>query len=396
MKPIRTLLLALLLFTPLTLRSQSFLIPGIPNQGLFMGGLGLSVIDDTTYVSLNFRPEIAVGKVGIGLDIPLRFNTTTGDLRKQDWDETYDFFRIIRYVRYGYKGDPFYSRIGTLDAARLGHGFIMNFYRNEINYDQRKIGLALDVDAGQFGFESMTNNLGRAEIFGVRSYYRPLYPMQIPILHNFALGGTYVIDIDPDQSRRTHDDVAVFGFDVELPIIKTSVVKTLLYGDWAKIRSHGSGQAVGVELTLRGIGGIFNFVAQLERRFLGKEFLPAYFNPFYEKERFQMLNGLPVRKQETLSSIQQTTRGTYGLLYGSVLGTVEVLGTFERQDAVPNSGILNIQARIPDAVPAISARASYNRTGIDSFSDAFKLDNRSVARLGIGYKVYPFLIVYLD
>jgi len=321
---------------------------------------------------------------------------STGDLRKEDWNETYDYFRLVRYVRYGHKGDAFYTRVGTLDATRLGHGFIMNFYRNELNYDKRKIGLELDADFGAFGFESMTSNFGRAEIFGFRGYYRPLHQFSIPILRNFAIGGSYVIDIDPDQNRATNDDVAVFGLDAELPLIRTSLIRTVLYADWAKFRGFGSGQAVGIELSLHGIGGVFNFVAQLERRFLGEQFMPAFFNPFYEKERFQLIAGTPVRKQDMLRSLNQSTRGTYGLLYGRVLNMVEILGTFEKQDDIPNSGILNIQAIIPDAIPSISARATYNRTAIDGFADAFRLDERSVARLGIGYKVYPFLIVYLD
>ncbi len=395
MKKRGSIFIALLLF-PLVGLSQSFLIPGIPNQGMFMGGLGVSVIDDTSYFVFNFRPEIAIGKIGVGLDIPLRFNMSTGDLRKEDWNETYDYFRLVRYVRYGHKGDAFYTRVGTLDATRLGHGFIMNFYRNELNYDKRKIGLELDADFGAFGFESMTSNFGRAEIFGFRGYYRPLHQFSIPILRNFAIGGSYVIDIDPDQNRATNDDVAVFGLDAELPLIRTSLIRTVLYADWAKFRGFGSGQAVGIELSLHGIGGVFNFVAQLERRFLGEQFMPAFFNPFYEKERFQLIAGTPVRKQDMLRSLNQSTRGTYGLLYGRVLNMVEILGTFEKQDDIPSSGILNIQAIIPDAIPSISARATYNRTAIDGFADAFRLDERSVARLGIGYKVYPFLIVYLD
>ncbi len=395
MKAIGSYLIALLLL-PSALFSQSFLIPGIANQGMFMGGMGVSVIDDTTYFTVNFRPELGLGKFGIGLDIPLRFNVSTGDIRRQDWNETYDYFRLIRYVRYGHKGDPFYTRVGTLDATRIGHGFIMNFYRNELNYDQRKIGLELDVDAGWWGFESMTSNFGRAEILGIRPYYRPIYGSNIPILKNFAIGVSYVIDLDPDGDRNTADDIAIYGMDVELPLVKTSMVRTLLYADVAKIRGFGSGQAVGIEVSLYGIAGTFNFVAQLERRFLGKQFTPAYFNSFYERDRFQMMNGVPVRKQDALAAIQTTTKGIFGLLYGSILNMVDILGTFEKLDAQPRSGILNVQAQIPDALPSISARATYNRTGIDGFADTFKLDERSVARLGIGYKVYPFLIVYMD
>jgi hypothetical protein len=318
-------------------------------------------------------------------------------LRDEDWDEGYDYFRIIRYARYGYKREPFYTRFGELDAARIGHGFIMNYYNNNvISYDRRKVGLVLDIDAGVAGFESMTSNLGRAEIFGGRVYYRPLYEMDTPVLRNFAIGASYVTDIDPDQDRATDDNVVEYGLDVELPVLKTPVLQTLLYADFAKISGQGSGRALGVEVSLQGVANTFNFVAQLERRFLGKNFLPGYFNAFYEIDKFRITNGDTLRKVALLDSQLVTTRGTFGLLRGTVINTVDVIGTFERLDGVQNSGILHIQATVPNTVPKFSLRAAYDRTGIDSFSDAFKLDNRSVARFGIGYKLNTFIVVYMD
>ena len=129
--------------------------------GLIMGGMGVSVIDNQTYFSINFRPEFAFGKFGVGLNVNLLYSTKTGSIRAKDWDSGYDYFRLIRYLRYGRKWDPIYARVGTLDAAQLGHGFIMNYYTNEASYDERKIGLAFDLDFGQFGFESVASNLGQ-------------------------------------------------------------------------------------------------------------------------------------------------------------------------------------------------------------------------------------------
>ena len=144
------------------------------NQGMVTGGLGLSSIDGRSYFTLNIRPELAFGKFGMGLDHMLRFDSETGDLRAQDWDNSYHWFRVLRYVRYGYKQnpDPVYTRLGALDNARLGHGFIMNYYNNQMIYDERKLGLEFDYDFGIGGFELMTSNLGRGEIFGGRLYYR--------------------------------------------------------------------------------------------------------------------------------------------------------------------------------------------------------------------------------
>src|SRR5574341_2219011 len=116
------------------------------DQGVFMGVMGLATIGGETFYTINLRPELAVGKFGFGLDIPLRYNTQTGQIRSQDWDEAYDYFRTVRFVRYGHKYDQFYTRVGTLETTRLGHGLIMTSYNNALIYDERKVGLELDID----------------------------------------------------------------------------------------------------------------------------------------------------------------------------------------------------------------------------------------------------------
>ena len=376
--------------------SQGY-VPGtaLMNQGMFMGGVGYSSIGGESFVTIHLRPELAIGKFGIGFEIPLRYHTETGHIRTEDWDDDYDYFRILRYVRYGHKGETFYTRVGALDAARMGHGFIMNYYNNSLLYDQRKIGLELDIDAKFAGLESMTNNLGRAEIFGGRVYYRPLWEMQTPILKNLAVGATFVTDTDPDAFDATDDGITEFGFDIELPFIKTSALQWGIYADYATINNYGSGTALGTELQMRGVAGVFDLTAQLERRFLGDEFLPSYFGPFYELERYQVDGNQAIRKTDALK-IAKETNGTLGLLYGHVLNTIQLLGTFERLDDQPNSGRLHLEATLPNTLPKIAARAMYDRRNIDGFGDAFDLDEDSVARAGLGYKIYPFLILYGD
>jgi len=199
-------------------------------EGLFNGGIGVTSINDETFLTLSFHPEIVLGKFGVGLNIDFLYNTETSEIRSKDWNENYDYFRLIRYIRYGWKGDKFYTRLGTLDAARIGHGFIMNYYTNEAEWDERKNGLVLDIDFGKFGFESMTSNLGRMEILGGRAYVRPFQDiLSTPIIKNIAFGATFVTDIDPDKNTDTEDNVSVYGGDVELPFLNNDILWTGIY-----------------------------------------------------------------------------------------------------------------------------------------------------------------------
>jgi len=369
------------------------------NENTFMGGIGLTVIDDQSYVTINLRPDFAIGKFGLGLNIDLLYNTENGAIRHEDWDEDYDWARLIRYLRYGHKRDKFYAKIGTLDYARIGHGFLMNYYTNEASYDQRKIGLALDMDFGIAGFETVTNNLGRFEIFGMRGYVRPLqYALEnIPIIRNLTFGVSYVTDIDPDGSRDSNDGFNAIGFDVELPLINIPLFRTYTYFDWAKLDTFGMGTAIGIAADLRLIAGVAEVSARLERRFLGKEFVPSYFDAFYEIQRYQpMEDGSLFRKDQSLAFIQEKTKGTFGELAGHILNTVRLVGNFQRLDGEKNSGIMHLAAETKENVPMVALQASYDKFGIETLNDAFTLDDRSIARLGVGYKVKPYLIFFMD
>ncbi len=368
------------------------------NENCFMGGIGLTVIDDQSYVTINFRPDIGMGKFGVGLNINLLYNTQNGAIRHEDWNESYDWARLIRYVRYGHKRDKFYTKIGTLDFARLGHGFIMNYYTNEASYDQRKIGLALDMDFGVAGFETVTNNLGRFEIFGIRGFARPLQKaIDVPIIKNLTFGATFVTDIDPDGSRGTDDGLNTFGLDIELPLINIPMLNTYTYFDWAKLDTFGAGTAIGIAADVRLIAGVAELSAKLERRFLGKEFVPSYFDAFYEIQRYQpMEDGSIFRKDQSLAFIQETTNGTFGELAGHILNTLHLVGNYQRLDGKKDSGILHLAAETSENIPVFMLQASYDKFGINTFNDAFTLDERSIARLGLGYKIKPYLVAFMD
>lgn len=364
---------------------------------LFMGGVGFAKIDDETFFSINFRPELALGKFGIGLNVNLLFNTETGEIRSEDWDESYDYFRLIRYLRYGHKNDPVYARVGTLDAARLGHGSIINYYTNEASYDERKIGLAFDIDFGKFGFESVASNLGRAELIGGRVFYRPLRGLvDIPIIKNFAVGGTFARDFNPDAYSGSDDGVSVFGLDAELPILRTKMAYSTLYYDWAKIDGYGNGHSFGIMAGIRNTGGMLALHARLERRLLGKEFVASYFDAFYEVQRYQPLGDTAIRKQDMLPAITEETKGIFGELQGGLLNnTVRLIGMFSRLDEQKNSGIMHLAADAPN-IPMVAAHATYDKINIETVEDVFTLDANSVARVGLGYKIKPYLVLYCD
>ncbi|MCK5398942.1 hypothetical protein KAJ26_02875, partial [bacterium] len=171
---------------------------------LSMGGnIGMEEIGGIMYYSLALNPEARFGKMGIGLDLYLRWNDeglfpyTTDDL-----------LSMIKYVSWGDKGvKPVYARFGILEDSLLGHGFILSHYQNAtpftIEKGLKRLGAQLDIDFKYVGFESITNDVSSFKVRGGRAFVRPLAPfIKKGPLSGLAIGLSYLEDIDPYESQR--------------------------------------------------------------------------------------------------------------------------------------------------------------------------------------------------
>ncbi|HVO75664.1 MAG TPA: hypothetical protein VMT35_16655 [Ignavibacteriaceae bacterium] len=386
------------------------------NRGQIAGGFGPTWIDDEPYYSLRFFPELSLANFGVGLDLRLDIDKN-GNLRKENFNEFSDYLSLIRYVRYGQKNDPVFVKLGALDYYTLGHGSIMYLYNNSPSFDARKIGLVLDVDFGNFGFESIYSRFAEAGVAGFRGYVRPLQFTElgiIPIIGSFEIGATFASDFHKyagiisalyDPAAKTlniTDDkgaINIIGFDLGFPIISNSMLDLTLYLDYAKILDFGNGAASGLMANLRGLG-IVTASAKLERRFNGKQYIPSYFNSLYEIERFetnassQSLTS-PVTKAQRLA-FMPAENGYYGELFVSVLGTFNIFGGYQRLDKISNSGILHLNGEVaPEELPFL-LRAGYDKLYIKNEKDLFTLDDRSYLFVETGYRPYPFMVIAIN
>jgi hypothetical protein len=131
-------------------------------------GIGAETIGETVYQTLTLSPDLAFGKFGVGIDINLHYTFTGGgtgqdfEIYSGDWvpaDAGLTFFELylpkIRYVRYGLKGEPLFVKLGSIDDATLGNGFIMGNYANTLFLPERRIfGLTFEMDGALFIFPS--------------------------------------------------------------------------------------------------------------------------------------------------------------------------------------------------------------------------------------------------
>ena len=405
----KKIIIALLFCASQIVNAQLF--PPEPGESLLGGGAGITWINGQPNYAIHLFPDFAFGNWGVGLDLNLEF-TADGKLRTENFNEFSDYLSIIRYVRYGQKGDPVYGRLGALDYSTLGHGSIMYLYNNSPSWDTRKAGLEFDVDFGVFGFESVYGNFGQAGVAGLRGYIKPLQLTSlnsIPIISNIEVGGSMVTDFDKNAGVSagflspstgdfvsTTDDggVTIVGLDIGIPILRTDLLDFDLYLDYAKIMNFGHGTTAGMILKFKGLG-LVDLTTRFERRFNGKEYIPSYFNSLYEIERFSFdpTTNIVTSKIQSLKNATSDGNGYYGELYARVLGMFDVRGSYQRLDKDPESGILHMYTLVaPNSMPVVF-RAGYDKINIKNERDLFKLDDRSFLYAEIGYKATSYLLV---
>jgi hypothetical protein len=369
-----------------------------PDQSTVAGGIGITWIDDQPYTTITLAPELALGKFGIGVYFQLLMdNNNNFKIRDDEYKGGAGYLRAIRYVRYGHKYDPFYARAGTLILSSLGNGFLMWNYTNASGYDQRKWGLAFDVDFGKFGLESVVNNLGRLELVGGNLYFRPFRFVSddMVLLKNFRLYGTYVFDNEipswetPGEIKKLN----AWGVGADLIFIDLPVFRSGVYFDFAKFQDFGNGKAVGVNAIFPEFVGLFGLSAKFEKRWNGEQFLPSFFGPLYERDRELDPFEFPQESSIRALELAPKTQGYFGQLAGHIINKVRLIGNFQRLSGISKSGALHLEALAPDLIPKFELSAFYDKRGIDIIKDLKTLDNQSLLAVDVGYRLNFFLVL---
>ena len=223
----------------------------------------------------------------------------------------------------------------------------------------------------------------------------------IPVIGGLEAGATLASDFNANANKTWGDSsgttrlaqgggaLSIVGFDVGFPLLSHEIIRSTLYADYAKIISYGSGATVGLSLGLRGLG-LITIDAKYERRFVGDQFLPSYFDAFYERERYQILDTNRFTSKAQVLKNAPGYDGYFGELLISVLNTFNVIGGYQSPTGVKNAGALHMELQTSKALPGILLTGGYDKKNIGSI---FKLDSNSLLYAQVGYKPVPYLVV---
>jgi hypothetical protein len=351
-----------------------------PLMKFFKEHLGFEIgsinIDGKIYSKAVIQPEFTIGKLGLGLYLPVIYTNNLFD--PDDWhkpngnnewsfgtdqsetmdvisDILADLFLKIKYVKWGDNRDDFFFKVGNLDDMTIGHGLLMSDYANDANFPSiRRIGVNIGADLGPSGFEAVVGDLADPEIFGARVYFE--------FGREMAFGISGIVDIDPasvadESGTDTYGDPIFInaGFDLDIPIIENETFGLVAFADvgamvpflredasiggetveaglkWQAIYNHNEDLEVADRIKNYGFksgvfGNIFDVKWNLEFRFYNGMFRPAFFNTTYERTRgLYVVDTLEylASLDETESSEPDYTMGIYG---GTEFDIAKVVG----------------------------------------------------------------------
>jgi hypothetical protein len=417
--------------------------PPADTMGSIGGDLNFGQIDGDWVTTVNVGLNFDLGQIGFGIQAPLHLVLKDNDpkndwyggvLRRQDWDEWTDYLKILRYFRYGRKGQLIFVQVGDLPGATLGHGTIANRYYNNTDIDHYRMGIQIDVNTDYAGVETLFNNGFISNLIGARAYVKPWSFVDTEsYLNNLAVGLTVVTDWNapyclknpmgqcrPDQSVVDGDQVAaidgsdnlqvanrkaatVIGGDIEFRLLNTDYLALTPYIDLNGIVDGGFGMHIGILSVFHIPVVSIDLSARVEYRYFQPDYVPAYFDSFYEIQKFGYpfkdelgvfgAAGMEVTNRPKRRVIEEMTgdwlNGYFAELVLDVMGWVQLGASYDDYDGPFNSN-LRMYVAIP-ALEVIQFGAYYYRHNFEGASEAFAFDEKSLFLAEARWQVWSIL-----
>lgn len=388
---------------------------------MFSAAFGYARIGGQNYAGVRLNPELKLGKVGIGFDIPVYFNLDGGDFYTDEFKDGTGVLRMISYLRYGRKKkDPVYIKVGQLAGEQIGYGGLVNNYNNSVSFEKRKTGISYDICVKKtYGVEGMYSdfNTGSFNLFAIRPYVRPFGASDIPVVKTLDMGFTYVADKDKtkrfDESKDINhfleDGMKAWSVDMGLTLVNSSVFNLSGYAHYSQLRKvesdslksyfaasetltsydKGTGMGIGLNANMKIIGNLFKLNARIERLWYSDNYMPQFFDAMYELNKDAKIKRLGnAEKQE----------GIYASLNASILDKIIIGGNLLLPDDISETSpaFMQLHLKTKDLFDRILIEGSYSKGNLTKLDDALKFDENSLALMRFAYKISPFLYTGID
>lgn len=397
------------------------------NDSNFAGvGIGYFNLDSVHYISATPMVDLHFFDKKLHLNFGATLNVTLFDpngggfsvpasnrIRRADWDEWQDYFKLIRRVQWGRKEDRFYVRAGRVGATSIGHGGLMRRYNNNMLANSTRVGLEVDGYTDYFGGEAFVSDVTlQSRVVAGLLFAKPLGWMDHYAAKSLSIGVTYAGDFGMPTAL-TRDDQGVvltdragnplfssgqihgLGASIEVkPIRIGNMVDVKTYVEFNQLLGHGNGVTVGVL-------GRFNFLnlialrARAEYRNIGNRFMPSYFDNFYEIQKLQFVTFSPSTfaptKRDFLNALDYGGRASNGYVEVtfSLIDKLAVTAAFEGGgDPLLQNFLLHAELT---AFSWLRFFATYHKRGFTNFAQLFNFRENDLLYAQARLSVLPFL-----
>ncbi len=321
--------------------------------------IGTITMEGRTYSKAVIKPHLEVGKLRLGLYLPIIYNDDLFDYddwyrpegndewsfgADQNWNDDpagaagdllADIALKLHYFEWGDRRDPFYLKLGNLNSMGLGHGSIMKNYANDIDFPSvRRVGLNMGIRGPRGGFEAVANDLADPEVFGGRLFISPI--------GRLTFGISSVADINPlsaadpiyvDTQGLDSMSFITGGVDTELAIFEGDLFSIVPFADAAVMMPERNGEYYhdmvyddsqdisgssfrNYGLSAGILGNILMVDYTLEYRYMDGLFHHSFFGPNYERIRglrvVEVNDYLTAMETGGDSVYDEVTMGIYG------------------------------------------------------------------------------------
>lgn len=406
---------------------SDFEIPDIQHLNEGIGGnFNFTNIGDQYLVGFRFTPELSIGKLGFGLDIPLMYNLSSKELRLDEYEDGVGALRMIRYIRWGVKKrDAFYVRVGELSDAQLGFGMMISDYNNSISFEKRKLGLEFDmVFKKKYGLEFLYSDLNFTSfnLMGIRPYFKPFGATHIPIVKTFEIGAAYATDhdrtiltyVDGDPLRTNNlisDGINSFAVDMGfyilnfkwlrwsvyaqagyMPKIKTDSLTNYIAAssdNYVKSYTSGTGWSIGSDFKFNFFGNLLKINYIAERYWHSDYYIPRFYSFAYE-----------LNKDERVIQLLNThaEQGMYFKLGASVFDKIVVQANIIFDDKIDatHPAIMTFGFDLSNIIDKLTFYTSMSQANITDFSSLTHFDESTLFETFAGWRIYEVPLIKLQ
>jgi hypothetical protein len=317
----------------------------VVNDSRFGLRMGYARLDQSSYLALSPELDLRWDKFSLGLGVPLNVRAYANGfadgqgyhLRPHDYDQASDYAKIIRFITYGSKEEQLYLNVSPLFAATIGHGAIVRRYSGNTDQNITRVGAELDAYGRYGGFEAFVGDVVQPTHFmSGLVFLKPLGFLNLSPGAANTWGQTsigvsaaadasapFTLSRDPAGRPVTSDQgepivlgtqsAVLVGADIETKVVKTEGADIKPYVDYSRLVSSAtfvgaSGSTSPDLVTAKGGGGFtagvlgrFNAVGStdkvhafrvvLEGRYFDGNYIPGYFDTFYEVQKYQFITG---------------------------------------------------------------------------------------------------------